>query len=49
MRSTSRDYADAINPYVRAERDAHRRGYNRGLLHAALFVIALCFFAAVAT
>lgn len=49
MQSTSRHYTEAINPHLRAERDAHRRGYNLGLLHAALFVIALCFFAAVAT
>jgi len=47
MPTTSRDYADMVNPYVRAEQDAERRGYKRGLVHAASFAILLCFLAAV--
>lgn len=47
MQSTSRDYADMVNPHVRAEQEAHKRGYQRGLFHAAIYVIALCFLAVV--
>lgn len=44
---TSRGYIEAVNPHLSAERDAHRRGYNRGLLHAAIYVIVLCLAATV--
>lgn len=44
--TTDRDYADLVNPYVRAEREAYERGYSAGILHAAgwlaLLLIALC-------
>lgn len=47
MRTADRNYADMVNPYVRAEQEAEARGYKRGLFHAALFVFSICWLAAV--
>lgn len=46
MGTTSRDYADMVDPYVRAEREAYQRGVRDGLVYAACFVIFVCFVAA---
>lgn len=35
---TGHDYADMVNPYVRAEREAYTRGLKDGLTYAASFV-----------
>lgn len=38
--STNRDYADMVNPHVRAEQEAHAKGYWQGMREAAMAVAA---------
>lgn len=35
--TTDRDYADMVNPYVRAEEEAHQRGYREGVAAGAFY------------
>lgn len=37
---TDYDYADMVNPYIRAEEEAHRRGFREGV--AAGIFYAIC-------
>lgn len=41
---TERDYVDMVNPYVRAEEEAHGRGYRAGIgagIFGTILVLAL--------
>lgn len=40
MSTTERDYADMVNPFVRAEEEAHSRGFREGF-GAGIFATAL--------
>lgn len=37
--TTDRDYADMVNPYVRAEQEAHARGYREGLASGIFYAL----------
>jgi hypothetical protein len=43
--STDHDYAHMVNPFVRAEREAHEKGkaegYRLALYHFGCFIVAL--------
>ena len=36
---TDRDYADMINPHVRAEEEAHGRGYREGVAAGIFYAV----------
>ena len=39
---TDRDYADMVNPYVRAEEEAEQRGFRKGVLMAVWWLLCIC-------
>ena len=39
--STERDYADMVDPYVRAELAAWERGYDKGVVAGILYAIGI--------
>lgn len=41
METTSIDYADMVNPHVRAEKEAYKRGVESGLLIACIAFLIL--------
>ena len=40
---TDRDYADMVDPFVRAESEAWERGYDKGVVTGILYAIGIGF------